>query len=313
MTPPTISAVIPCFNAARFLDETLRSILAQSFPVVEVLVIDDGSTDDSARIAESFDSPVRVIRQTNHGESVARNRGIEQAKGTWIALLDADDRWEPTKLERQVEALNQAPPDTVCCYTPAYRFRGEERLGLLDNPEYDRYPNPVIEMLIDWCVVPSSALVRTDAAKATRFPENTRRQEDVMFFAHLRSRGPFVKLREPLTGYRVSTNQQTGSPRHFFESLMAKSEWFTEHRNLFSDDDEQRFRATVRTQLEGAFETAYWSREVGLARECRTAYQSLFPETMPDAMRRPILPAWVYRLRDSVGQPPSSLPKSDSR
>ena len=307
MTPPSISVVIPCFNAAAFLTETLQSALSQTLAPQEVIVVDDGSTDESARIAESFGPPVRVIRQTNHGESVARNRGIEQARGTWIALLDADDRWEPNKLERQVAALSQAPPETVCCYTITYRFRGEERLDLLDNPEYDQYPNPVIQMLIDWCVAPSSALVRTDVARATRFPENIRRQEDLMFFAHVRTRGPFVKVREPLTGYRVSPAQQTGSPRHVFESLMAKCEWFTDHRSLFSDGDEQTFRASVRADLERAFERAFWRRETALARECRTAYRRLFPQDTPKSMQRLILPAWLYRLKDSVAQPTARL------
>ncbi len=300
MTRLSISVVIPCFNAAAFLTETLQSALAQTLSPEEVIVVDDGSTDESARIAESFGAAVRVIRQSNHGESVARNRGIDQARGAWIALLDADDRWEPNKLERQVEALEKAPPETVCCYTVAYRFRGEDRLELVDNPEYDRYPNPVVQMLIDWCVVPSSALVRTDAARATGFPENTRRQEDVMFFAHVRTRGPFVKVREPLTGYRVSAAQQTGSPRHVYESLMAKCDWFNEHRGLFSDDDEQLFRASVRTDLERAFERAFWRRETSLARECRAAYRTMFPDQRPRSMRRLILPAWVYRLKDGV-------------
>src|SRR5262249_59293001 len=98
---PTISVVIPCYNGARFLRETLASVLAQTLPPLEVLVIDDGSTDDSGAVAESFGPPVRVIRQPNQGESVARNRGIEEAKGEWVGFLDADDLWNPDKLERQ--------------------------------------------------------------------------------------------------------------------------------------------------------------------------------------------------------------------
>ena len=98
---PRVTVVIPCFNAARFLRETLESALNQSHAPIEVLVIDDGSTDQSAAIAASYGPPVRVISQTNQGESVARNRGIEEARGSWIAFLDADDIWLPEKLERQ--------------------------------------------------------------------------------------------------------------------------------------------------------------------------------------------------------------------
>jgi glycosyltransferase involved in cell wall biosynthesis len=82
-----ISVVIPCFNGAQFLRETLESVRHQTYPAHEVIVVDDGSTDDSAAIAGP---PVRVIRQTNQGESVARNRGIDEATANWIAFLDAD-------------------------------------------------------------------------------------------------------------------------------------------------------------------------------------------------------------------------------
>jgi glycosyltransferase involved in cell wall biosynthesis len=96
----SISVVIPCYNGARFLRETLETVLRQTRPAAEVIVIDDGSTDAPAAIAESFGPTVRVIRQANQGESVARNRGIEEAKGNWIALLDANDLWEPSNLQR---------------------------------------------------------------------------------------------------------------------------------------------------------------------------------------------------------------------
>jgi len=129
MSETTVSVVIPCYNAAPFLRETLESVLAQTHPPLEVVVVDDGSTDDSSRIAESFGPPVRVIRQQNQGESVARNRGIAAARGEWVALLDADDVWEPRKLEMQITALSDAH-NVVCCYTDSYNFNEHERLSI---------------------------------------------------------------------------------------------------------------------------------------------------------------------------------------
>ena len=79
--------------------------------------VGEGATDDWAEIARSYGPPVRVIRQEKRGESVARNRGIDEAAGNWIALLDADDRWLPHKLERQVKVLSDAPDDVVCVYS----------------------------------------------------------------------------------------------------------------------------------------------------------------------------------------------------
>ena len=110
----SVTVVIPCYNAARFLRQTLESVLNQTHAPLEVLVIDDGSTDESAAIAQSYGPPVRVICQPNQGESVARNRGIEEARGDWIAYLDADDLWLPEKLERQLAAVQ---PGVSCIHT----------------------------------------------------------------------------------------------------------------------------------------------------------------------------------------------------
>lgn len=104
MSPPAISIVTPCYNGARYLRATIDCVLSQTFPVCELLVVDDGSTDDSAQIAESYGPPVRVIRQMNQGESVARNRGIDEARGDYLLFLDADDLLDSEALQRLVTA-----------------------------------------------------------------------------------------------------------------------------------------------------------------------------------------------------------------
>jgi NAD(P)-dependent dehydrogenase (short-subunit alcohol dehydrogenase family) len=104
-SPVSVSIVTPCYNGARFLEGTLRSAVEQSRPPLEVLVIDDGSTDDSAAIAERVGAPVRVIRQVNQGESVARNRGLAEASGTHVLFLDADDLIDVDSLAHLVDAV----------------------------------------------------------------------------------------------------------------------------------------------------------------------------------------------------------------
>ena len=104
-----VSVITPCYNGARFLAQTLASVLEQTRPPLEVLVVDDGSTDDSATIAESFGPPVRVIRQPNQGESVARNRALSEARGTHVLFLDADDLLEKTSLERLATSVASVP------------------------------------------------------------------------------------------------------------------------------------------------------------------------------------------------------------
>jgi len=103
----SVSVVIPTYDRAEWVVRALQSVYEQTCPAGEVLVIDDGSTDGSAEtIGERFPQ-ARVIRQDNLGVSAARNAGIRAARGEWIALLDSDDEWAPTKLERQLEALSR--------------------------------------------------------------------------------------------------------------------------------------------------------------------------------------------------------------
>lgn len=100
-----ISVIIPVHNNAQELPEAIESALSQTLKPFEIVVVDDGSTDESARVAKGFGGPVRVIGQENKGPSAARNRAAKEARGDWLALLDADDLWLPQKLEAQAERL----------------------------------------------------------------------------------------------------------------------------------------------------------------------------------------------------------------
>jgi glycosyltransferase involved in cell wall biosynthesis len=105
----TVACVVPVHNGERYLAQTLRSILAQTLRPAEVVVVDDGSSDDSAAIAQSFGDPVRVIRQEHRGPASARNRGVAEAHSELVAFLDADDLFHPRKLERQAARFAARP------------------------------------------------------------------------------------------------------------------------------------------------------------------------------------------------------------
>src|SRR6476469_3757189 len=98
-----VSVIIPCHNAGRWIAQTLHSVAAQTYPAHEVIVIDDGSTDDSIAEIQRSGIPLTLLNVTVHNAAAARNAGIEVAKGDWIALLDADDLWYPNHLARAVE------------------------------------------------------------------------------------------------------------------------------------------------------------------------------------------------------------------
>lgn len=114
--PPTISVVVPCFNGVAHVGAALRSVLDQGWPALEVIVVDDGSTDGSAAWIRREFPGVTVIEQFNQGVAAARNRGIAAARGEWVAFLDADDVWLPGKLTAQM-AIASATPETRMTYT----------------------------------------------------------------------------------------------------------------------------------------------------------------------------------------------------
>jgi len=124
--------VIPNYNYAHYLRETIDSVLAQTYPNIEIVVVDDGSKDDSKKILAGYGDKVRTIFQQNQGVSAARNNGVEKSVGEFIAFLDADDAWLPTKIEKQVA-----------------RFRGDEKLGLVHVgvDEIDADGNSLVERL----------------------------------------------------------------------------------------------------------------------------------------------------------------------
>ncbi|MEA3292185.1 MAG: glycosyltransferase family 2 protein, partial [Pseudomonadota bacterium] len=133
---PLVSVIIPAFNAAAHIDRTIQTVLAQTYLFYEILVVDDGSSDGTSdvviRQAEG-DGRIRLLRQENQGVSAARNHGIRQAKGDYIALLDADDIWFPEKLEKQVRVMRDSPPTVGLVYTWSARVSEDGRKPVLSN------------------------------------------------------------------------------------------------------------------------------------------------------------------------------------
>jgi glycosyltransferase involved in cell wall biosynthesis len=124
---PKVSVVIPTYNRAATVSRAIESVLAQTVTDLEVIVVDDGSSDDTGKaLGEMFGDRIRYYAQNNQGASVARNRGVEEARGEWIAFLDSDDLWERNKLEWQFKALEQFGPRCGGCYTDVRFFNHSE-------------------------------------------------------------------------------------------------------------------------------------------------------------------------------------------
>ena len=107
--PSVVSVVIPVHNGAKYLKQAVESVRCQRWPNLDILVVDDGSTDDTADVARSLGASIQLISQEQSGAAVARNRGVAEAQGKWLAFLDADDLWTESKLELQINTLQSDP------------------------------------------------------------------------------------------------------------------------------------------------------------------------------------------------------------
>jgi glycosyltransferase involved in cell wall biosynthesis len=215
MTPALVSVVIPSYNYARFVTEAVGSALAQSYPHVEIIVVDDGSTDNTREVLEPFRDRIRYLAQTNQGLSAARNTGIRAAQGEFIALLDADDVWHPRKLEVQLSYLQEHP-----------------EIGLLATELFT-------EQLEEWPVIdvrgivprlftlddvvgrghfaPSSAVIRKNCLEAVGlFDPTLRAVEDRDMWIRLASQCGLAKLPLLLLWYRLHP-QSLSSKAQFME------------------------------------------------------------------------------------------------
>jgi glycosyltransferase involved in cell wall biosynthesis len=197
-----ISVVIPAFNAAAFLGQAIDSVLAQSAEEVEVIVVDDGSTDGTAAIAQSYGSEVHYIHQINQGMAGARNRGLQECRGDFVGLLDADDTWMPGKLGKQIDALNDSPRARVCYTACLVTDRNLHPIAVELSP---RKGTALEDLLLMGNVVGSvsSALIEGRVlAEVGGFNPRLSHCADWELWVRLARRTEFVCLPEPLVTYR---------------------------------------------------------------------------------------------------------------
>jgi len=277
---PTVSVVIPCYNAAPFLRETLDSVLNQTRPALEVIVVDDGSTDESAAVAESYGPPVRVIRQENRGQSAARNRGMDEARGEWVALLDADDRWLPHKLERHVAALRGAPSDVVCVHSD-FIVVGSVRRHVRDSSVWPTECERRVRMLTNPRIQPGTALVLTSVAREVRFPVSVLYAPDQIFWMRLLDRGSFLHVPEPLIEYRKHADQLTAQNGHGVRVIAGLWNWVKEHPEEWNEAEMSLLRRLFAEQLVARHDTAFWQNDRVNVERARALYRDVMPDDGP--------------------------------
>lgn len=171
--PPTISAVIPAYNRASTVGRAIDSVLAQSFPVREVIVVDDGSDDETASVVSAYGHSVRLIQQPNLGASLARNRGVEEARGEWIAFLDSDDYWLPGHLERIANAI-ETTAGRASVYFSDTKRTADDNGCLLWNLIGFEFDGPIYEVADarDWVMLPRQPMMlQSSVIRRSRYLE----------------------------------------------------------------------------------------------------------------------------------------------
>ena len=213
-----VSVVVPCYNGARYLRATLDSVLRQTHRVLELIVVDDCSTDDSPAIVEALavqDPRVRLLRLArNHGTPGGpRNAGVRNSLGDWVAFLDADDLWHPRKLELQLRVL--ADQGVTMCSTQMLDFRDEADVHLAEPPEPLRILRITLgQQLRKYRTPTSSIVVRRSLMLEHPFNEAVafRAREDTDCFIRAHEYMPYsVKIVFPLVHYRLQTAQISGN------------------------------------------------------------------------------------------------------
>jgi glycosyltransferase involved in cell wall biosynthesis len=234
-----VSVVIPAYNAAATLDETLRSVRSQTHHALEIIVVDDGSTDDTRMVAAQHaevDDRVQVLTQDNAGVAAARNTGWRHARSELIAFVDADDLWAPTKIERQIQSLQEGGQQVGLVYCWFARIDSQGSITrVADGMRWEGY---VLHRLVRGNFVGngSSALVRKQALiDAHGFESGLQAAdaggcEDFLFYCRVAERYHFAVVPEHLVGYRsLPQNMSSNRPRMLRSWMLVCDEMLARH------------------------------------------------------------------------------------
>ncbi len=202
MSAGTVSTIVPAYRAAATIGRAVDSALAQTLPPSEIIIVDDGSPDDLAGALAPYGDRVRLVAKPNGGAASARNFGIEQATGEWIAFLDADDYWEPQRLERQFDLVRRHPEVGFL----ASRFFTEEPGStrqpplLHDAHLFDKvqHSSGALALAVAHRVWTTTVLVRRRVLGAHRFDEHLKTAEDIDLWIRLVLAAETYLVSEPL-------------------------------------------------------------------------------------------------------------------
>lgn len=241
MKKPSVSIIIPTYNRAHLLKRAVGSILNQTYRDFELIIVDDGSTDNTAEVVKSFDdSRLRYIAlEENRGASAARNAGIAQAKGDFIAFQDSDDEWLGEKLEKQMTIFKDLSPKVGVVYTGFWKIKDKEKIYIPSSRISPKEGDLKEPLLKENFVTTQTSVVRKECfSKVGVFDEELSRLIDWEFWIRISEKYHFKYLDESLVNtYYTSDSISTDKEKHIMalEYILKKHyEKFKTHRKILS-------------------------------------------------------------------------------
>jgi glycosyltransferase involved in cell wall biosynthesis len=297
---PAISVVIAAYNCGPFITESLDSVLSQTYQADEIIVVDDGSTDDTAARVASYGSAVSFLRQANQGAAAARNAGLRVATGDFIAVLDADDVCHPERLERQVTLL--AETSAIASFTGHWVFNETGMTGQFGTNSVAAEAT-AMEHLAEVLVLHATLMFDRRRAADLNYPALDV-AEDVVFAAMLRTRGAFTLCNLPLYGYRRRHGQAT-QRYGFVDAFRRRLTWLETHHTTFWPD--VTLYELQKAMWDGAartLETFYWARDARQFVRLRDYLRANWPAALPqaDALQLHWYPDWIWRAKTRLDQ-----------
>ena len=307
----TISVVIPCYNGMPYLSAALDSALGQTHRPAEVIVVDDGSTDDSKACVQEYidhhpDRGIRLIEQANAGEPAARNTGIKAATGTWVAMLDTDDWWDPSKLAKQLRVAELAGPQCVMVHTGVVHEFDNGRSEPKDLVAPSRRVGRCTAALLEPSSIghPSIMVRREALEKIGGYDPSFVQACDIDLYFRLSAVGIFAFVPEHLLHYRIHSGQMSASKiKQIRYHHRAVRGFFDRHPEIAAEVGRDTVDAALADHVAVKLESFYWQRRLGDFRALLEYAQAegIQSPRIDAWQRRARWPDWLIRLKDRLG------------
>lgn len=308
MSEDTVAILMPTYNAEAFLARALDSALAQTRPAEQVLVVNDGSTDGSGAIARDYAQRypgrgIEVIDRENGGEPAARNTGLAAARTRWIANLDADDWWEPRKLEMQVAAARQAGPQCVLVHTAGRKVFPDGTFHEQLSEATARRVGWVTRTLLEPASIGHpSCMMRVDALRQVGgYDAQFRQACDIDMYFRMSVIGTFAYVPVCLVNYRVHPGQL--SARQFEQIVIhhkAIRKFFRQHPDKLEEIGRETVDAAIAEHTRIKLESLYWRRRLEEFRQLLDYAQreGIASPGIEQWRQRARWPDWLIRIKD---------------